>query len=172
MAGTIRSLPELVRALDQETRPAGYTDAMLRVEISPEELAPYCQWNHRHYTRHCLHRTPAHELLLICYEEGQRTSIHDYDSQMAWIRPVLGVIQEERFATAATGNLVRRGRRLLHPGSLSYMAARNCIHRHGNAGHGRAATLNLYARPIRRWHVYDERTGLASLSGTTDTAAG
>ena len=161
-----------MRALDRESRQAGYTDALLRFPLAPEELEDFCQWHVRHYTRHCIHRTREHELMLICYEEGQRTSIHDYDSQLAWIKPVLGTVLEERFTATAAGLLAPHGEKLLSVGSLSYMAAKNCIHRHSNAGPGRAITLNLYSRPIRRWRVYDERTGQASLSGTGEAGRG
>ncbi len=166
MADTIRSLAELVRVLEPGSRSAGYTDALLRFSLDPEELAAFCHWNSRHYTRQCIHRTREHELMLICYEEGQRTSIHDYDSQLAWIKPVLGRVLEERFQATADGKLTRHGEKVLGIGDLSYMAAKSCIHRHSNAGAGRAITLNLYSRPILRWRVYDERTDLASLSGT------
>lgn len=164
--GAIGSLEELIQAIDKDPRPAGYTDAMLRLDIGPGPLEPHCRWNTRHYTRQCVHRTREHELLLICYEPGQRTSIHDYDSQMAWIKPVMGLIQEERFKIGPDGQLKRHGIRHLSPGKLAYMASRNCIHRHTNPGGGRAITLNLYARPLRSWRMYNERTGLVSLGGT------
>jgi hypothetical protein len=171
LAGTIRSLAELLRALDRGSCPAGYTDALMRLSLDPAEWTAYCRWNTRHYTRQCIHRSREHELLLICYNEGQRTSIHDYDSQLAWIKPLLGTVLEERFEAVADGTLKRNGEKVLGIGSLSCMAAKNCVHRHSNAGPGRTATLNLYARPIRRWRVYDERTGLASLSGTGGTCS-
>ena len=163
--GAIGSLEELILAMDKDPRPAGYMDAMLRLDMGPGPLEPFCRWNTRHYTRQCIHRTGQHELLLICYEAGQRTSIHDYDSQMAWIKPVTGIIQEERFKIEADGQLKRHGTRLLLPGKLAYMASRNCIQRHSNPGGGRAITLNLYARPLRSWRMYNERTGLVSLGG-------
>ncbi|MCB0773532.1 MAG: cysteine dioxygenase family protein [Flavobacteriales bacterium] len=164
MASTIHSLEDLVRAIDNDPRPAGYTDALLRFSINPKALAPFCRWNTRHYTRQCIHRTKDHELLLICYEPGQRTSIHDYDSQMAWIKPLVGSVREERFKIGTNGSLKRHGERLLGPGKLAYMAAKNCIHRHSNPGSGRAITLNLYARPLRSWRMYDERTGRPSFT--------
>lgn len=172
LSETIGSLAELVRALDRGSHPAGYTDALLRAAIHAGELDGFCQWNSRHYMRQCIHRTPGYELMLICYEPGQRTSIHDYDSQMAWIKPVLGSVREERFKATADGKLRPHGMKVLGIGNLSYMASKNCIHRHSNAGTGRAFTLNLYSRPIRRWRVYDERTGLASLSGTAVVRGG
>ncbi|HMN06073.1 MAG TPA: cysteine dioxygenase family protein [Flavobacteriales bacterium] len=168
--GLITSIEELIRTIDREPNAAGYTDALLRFSMAPEDLAPLGQWNSRHYTRQCLHRTPQHELLLICYEPGQGTSIHDYDSQTAWIKPLVGTVQEERFKIAPDGGVTRQGRRQLVPGQVAYMATKNCIHRHTNTGAGRAITLNLYARPIRRWRVYDERTGRASLSGAGQAA--
>lgn len=168
MSETIDSLAELVRVLDRELHPAGYTDALLRASFPPEELASFIQWNSRHYTRQCIHRASEYELMLIGYEPGQSTSIHDYDSQMAWIKPLQGSVLEERFKAATNGKLKPHGEKILGIGSLSYMAAKTCIHRHSNAGKGRAITLNLYSRPIRRWRVYDERTGLASLSGTAE----
>lgn len=167
-AGTIDSFDELIRAIDRAPNAAGYTDALMRFAMAPEALAPFCEWNTRHYTRHCLHRTRRHELLLICYEPGQRTSIHDYDSQTAWIKVLVGPVSEERFTAAADGSVRRRDQRLLLPGELSHMDNASIVHRHSNAGQGRAITLNLYARPISRWRVYDERTGRASVSGTGD----
>lgn len=165
-ADTITTLEELIRVIDQVTEAEGYRDALRRFSVSPEVLAPFCQWNSRHYTRQCIHRTPKHELLLICYEPGQRTSIHDYDSQLAWIKPLVGTVQEERFTAGPDGSVKRQERQVIEPGNLSHMATKNCIHRHSNLGPGRAITINLYARPIRRWRVYDERTGRASISGT------
>jgi hypothetical protein len=38
------------------------------------------------------------------------------------------------------------------------------IHRFTNRGPERAVTLNLYAKPLSRWRVYDERTGDVSVT--------
>lgn len=168
----IGSLAELVQTLERESRPSGYTDAMLRYAPSAEELEAMAQWDIRHYTRHCIHQSRAFELLLICYLPGQRTSIHDYDSQMAWIKPIIGRVREERFRPRPGGGVVPLGVKLLTPGDLSYLAEGNPIHRHTNVDKGRTMTLNLYSRPIRRWRVYDERTGMASLSGINGADAG
>lgn len=164
-ADAIGTLEELIRVIDEVSAAEGYEAALKRFTIEHEDLVPFCQWNSRHYTRQCLHRTPKHELLLICYEPGQRTSIHDYDSQLAWIKPLVGKVKEERFVAGPDGSVRRKEQHVLLPGDLSHMATKNCIHRHSNVGLGRAITLNLYTRPIRRWRVYDERTGRASLSG-------
>ncbi|HRN36708.1 MAG: cysteine dioxygenase family protein [Flavobacteriales bacterium] len=167
-ARAIDSLEELVRVLSRTSDPRDYSDAFSRLAVQPGALEPLCLWNPRHYARQCLHRTREHELLLICYEPGQRTSIHDYDSQQAWILPLQGNIQEERFTLSADGSLELTGSKMLVLGTPVHMDTEGCIHRHSNMGPGRAITLNLYARPIRRWRVYDERTGHSSMAGTAD----
>ncbi len=165
--GSIGTIEELIRVLNERPTPAGYTAVMHRLDIHAADLSPLCIWDDDRYTRKCLHRTPEHELLLICYGPGQHTSIHDYDSQMAWIKPILGSVFEERFKHAGNGDLKLQGQRKLEPGPLVYMTTKDCIHRHTNPGPGRAITLNLYVRPIRRWRVYDERTGRSALAGTS-----
>lgn len=161
---TIGTLAELVRQLDNGSMPSAFTDAMLRFHPAVEDVLSLATWDRRHYTRQLIHGSAQYELLMICYEPEQHTSIHDYDSQMAWIKPVAGLVREERFRAGAGGTLVLKGSKLLEPGTLSYMGAGNPIHRHGNAGSSRAITINLYSRPIRRWRVYDRRNGTASLS--------
>jgi cysteine dioxygenase len=158
----IRTVPELVAALRAVRSPQGYLDVLRHVDISPSQLDGHCRWNDRHYTRNCIVRTADFELLLICYEPGQRTSIHDYDSQEAWVHPVQGSILEERFTVDATGALHRTGSILLEPGSFSHLLNGRSIHRYVNTGSGRACTLNLYAKPLLKWKVYDERSGETS----------
>lgn len=165
MAPPIISLTELIKMLRAEHDPAGYADVLLRSTIDMSEVLPYCTWNAKHYTRNTIDRTNAHELLAICYEPGQHTSIHDYDSQMAWIKPVQGAVREERFKWSSDQELHCTSTKLLRVGSLSYMAHGDRIHRHSNSVQHRTITLNLYARPLLRWRVYDERTGQASLTG-------
>jgi len=155
----IRTIEELVRALRGAPRGRGYADILSRVDIPTEEFAPWSRWNDKRYTRTCIARTDDFELMLICYEPGQGTSIHDYAAQEAWVRPVVGSVLEERFETTPEGTvrMVREGP--LEPGSCSYLHNGLGIHRYSNTGEGRSITLNLYARPLRTWKVYDERSG-------------
>jgi cysteine dioxygenase len=153
-------LDELVRALLAVQAPADYGATLMRYAVPVHDLEPYFHWDPRRYTRNCVVRNPAFELLVVCYAPGQRTSIHDYDSDMAWVHPVLGEVIEERFARhpdSGVLQLVQETR--LRPGMLGALTRENSIHRFTNAGPARAVTLNLYAPPMRKWQVFDERTG-------------
>ena len=156
---TIRSIADLVDALHRVTGEKGYLQVLDRVDIPAEEFEPYCSWNDKRYTRNCIARTDEFELLLICYEPGQRTSIHDFATEEAWIHPVAGSITEERFEPTSAGQLRKVSAAKLDRDSFSYLHNGRSIHRYINAGEERAITLNLYAKPLRTWKVYDESTG-------------
>ena len=155
----ITTIEQLVHELAQGPGRKGYLEILDRIDIPVEEFEPYARWNEKHSTRNCIARTDAFELLLICYEPGQRTSIHDYSTEEAWVHPLTGAVIEERFEFAADGPLRKVSSAKLDPGSFSYLHNGRGIHRYLNSNTGRSMTLNLYARPLNKWKVYDEGSG-------------
>ncbi|MCW5897745.1 MAG: cysteine dioxygenase family protein [Flavobacteriales bacterium] len=159
----IRTVEQLVKALHEAPMHKGYLRILERVDILPEAFDDLCTWHPKRYTRNCIARTDDFELLLICYEPGQRTSIHDYATEEAWVHPVRGTVVEERFEPGPGGNLRRVSAAKLDRDSFSYLHNGRSIHRYINDSGQRAVTLNLYARPLRTWKVYDERSGGSSI---------
>ncbi|HOZ39563.1 MAG: cysteine dioxygenase family protein [Flavobacteriales bacterium] len=155
----ITSLDQLVSALKHGPGRTGYLEILDRISIPWSQFEPYCRWHDKHYTRTCIARTNAFELLLICYEPGQRTSIHDYATEEAWVHPVFGAVIEERFEPGPEGPLRKVSSAKLDPGSFSYLHNGHGIHRYVNPNKERSVTLNLYAKPLSKWKVYDERSG-------------
>ncbi|MBK8500421.1 MAG: cysteine dioxygenase family protein [Flavobacteriales bacterium] len=160
----ILTVGQLVRELLRHRDPKAFAEILDRYAVPSHDLEPYFRWNSRHYTRTCVHRNEEFELLVICYEPGQHTSIHDYDSQLAWIHPVLGEVVEERFILGPTGDLRMTGEVHLQAGQLDHITNGLAIRRFSNHGPGRAVTLNIYAKPMSKWRVYDERTGGVSVT--------
>jgi len=159
----MRNLPlhELISALDAVQGADGYLPVLRSMPVATQELERLATWNVRHYTRNVLVQREGYELLLICFEPGQRTSIHDYDSENAFVHPVLGEVLEERFTLDAEGRPVLGSQQVLNTGAFSHLQGGNSIHRYTNLGGTRAMSLNLYAPPLRKWRVYDERSGRA-----------
>ncbi|MBL7962298.1 MAG: cysteine dioxygenase family protein [Flavobacteriales bacterium] len=137
-----------------------YLDILRMARIPLTQWQARAQWNGKRYTRTCIAQNREFELLLIAYEPGQRTSIHDYDSTHAWVHPLMGELTEERYELAAEGHPVLTSSVVLHPDSFSYLTRSHSIHRYVNTGEGRALSLNLYSAPLRQWKVYDERGGM------------
>jgi cysteine dioxygenase len=160
----IITIQQLVQELLRHRDAASYAGILERYAVPGRDLEPYFRWNSRHYTRTCIIRNEDFELLVICYEPGQRTSIHDYDSQTAWIHPVMGEVVEECFAPLPGGGMKLTREIHLHPGTDDSLTNGKSIHRFTNRGPERAVTLNLYAKPMSKWKVYDERTGSPSVA--------
>lgn len=156
----ITTIRDLVQQLLRQRDPSTYADILSRYAVPGRDLEPYIRWNSRHYTRNCIVRNEEFELLVICYEPGQRTSIHDYDSQTAWVHVVQGEVLEERFGIAEDGTLELMRESGLRPGMVQVLSRGSSIHRFTNQGPGRAITINLYAKPMSKWRVYDEGAGL------------
>jgi len=156
---TLASIGDLVRELLREPDTTAFGAILARYTFPSQDLAPYLRWNSRHYTRTCVVRNERFELLVICYEAGQRTSIHDYDSETAWIQTLMGEVEEERFQTDGHGGIRLKQASRLPAGSMVALPRDSSIHRFLNPGPARAITLNLYVPPMSQWRVYDERTG-------------
>lgn len=155
----LTTIGELVRELLREPSAELFGDIMARYATASLDLMPYLKWDPSNYTRNCVVRNARFELLVICFEPGQRTSIHDYDSETAWIRVLGGELVAERFELLEDGALRLRKASRLHTGELMELSRSNSIHRFQNQGATRAFTLNLYAPPMSKWRVFDERTG-------------
>lgn len=164
----IRTVDQLVAALHAGPGESGYLSVLDRISIPADSFDAFCTWNSKRYTRNCIARSENFELLLICYEPGQSTSIHDYDTEEAWVHPIKGSIIEERFQEAGPKGLRKISSSKLDTGSFSYLHNGRGIHRYINHTDDRAITLNLYAKPLSKWKVYDERSGegRSAASGT------
>ena len=66
--------------------------------VSPESLAPYLTWNRQHYTRNLIDKTRLYELIAICWEAGQVSSVHNHRDQNCWMAMAYGKLQVHNFA--------------------------------------------------------------------------
>ncbi|HTT20744.1 MAG TPA: cysteine dioxygenase family protein, partial [Candidatus Sulfotelmatobacter sp.] len=58
--------------------------------VDSDSLAPYLTWDRQHYTRNLIDRTPRYELMAICWEVGQASSVHNHRDQNCWMAVPLG----------------------------------------------------------------------------------
>lgn len=166
------SIAQLLNTLSRNGDPGVFGDILSHyakavrgrggIAKTPPDLAPFLRWSMKHYTRNCITRNEQFELLVICYNPGQSTSIHDYDSEKAWVLPLFGKLALERFSLNDENTLVHTETQELWPGAVASMSGEDSIHRFYNPGPERAVSLNLYAKPMSRWRVYDEASGISS----------
>src|SRR5579862_3282726 len=66
-------------------------------QVDPDTLAPYVCWDRQHYTRNLIDKTPLYELISICWEVGQVSSVHNHRDQNCWMAVPVGRLLVENF---------------------------------------------------------------------------
>lgn len=118
------------------------------------------------YTRNLLHRSAHYELLLLCWEKGQASPIHDHAGQDCWMAVLEGELEEQHYEAPQAGVLapLRRGRSArLNPGQVAFIQDGIALHLIRPIGAGRGVSLHLYAKPIDTCRIYEPTTGRPSL---------
>ena len=164
---TIKTVKELVKALSQCKETGSHVlDVMSKAAIPITEFQRYYSWNDDRYSRNVLARSEDFEVLLICWEKGQSSPIHDFNAQEAWIHPIEGMLREERYKiNVEDDRLERVSNVLLGTDEFSYMKQIG-IHRYSNAYSARSVSLNIYRKPVTEWHVYDESRSDSTMAET------
>jgi cysteine dioxygenase len=138
-----------------------------RRTVAPEALTPYLTWNGQHYTRNLIDKTPLYELIAICWEVGQVSSVHNHRDQNCWMLVPIGRLLVENFHLVSQD--IEKGRCQLTPTDTVEMnPSQPCavdpadpVHRVLNPRHfgERAASLHIYSRPFDTCVVYSPEQG-------------
>jgi cysteine dioxygenase len=166
------SITELVREL--RALPASAFDQTGRVQqllaahpVDEASLAPYLTWNRQHYTRNLIDKSDLYELLAICWEVGQASSVHNHHEQNCWMAAPIGRLLVENFR-AEFQDLEAGKCRLVASNTVELTAEHPCavdpkepVHRVVNPreGNQRAVTLHVYSRPFDSCVVYSAEQG-------------
>jgi len=166
------SIQKLVEELRQMPESMFIPTEPLRrfLEMNPVEadsLTSYLTWSRQHYTRNLIDRTPLYELMAICWEVGQASSVHNHRDQNCWMAVPVGSLQVENF------HLVRQdidgGTCKLEPlNTVEMNVSHPCavdpndpVHRVVNPKefNQRAVSLHVYSRPFDTCIVYSPEQG-------------
>lgn len=135
--------------------------------VAAETLTPYLNWDRQHYTRNLIDKTALYELIAICWEVGQASSVHNHRDQNCWMAVPIGRLQVENFRLVFQD--LQEGRCELEPADTVLMdAAHPCavdplepVHRVLNPREfkERAVSLHVYSRPFDTCIVYSPEQG-------------
>src|ERR1700756_2316951 len=115
-------IEEFVAGLRRFAEPAfSHVDQILgflkSTPVARDTLRPYLTWDRQHYTRNLIDKTPLYELVAICWEVGQVSSVHNHREQNCWMAVPVGRLLVENFRVLPQGS----GRRKIPPGAIRYM---------------------------------------------------
>lgn len=147
--GDRADLPMLRRLLDD-------------LDVTREDLAPACIFEHHGYQRNLIKETPWYEMVCLCWGSGQRTPIHDHEGSSCAFLVVEGDATETRFDHTPSGLVVPADTRVREPGFVC-ASSETDIHQVANthAAGCDLITLHIYSPKLRHFNVYSMDTPTA-----------
>ncbi|MFK7786447.1 MAG: cysteine dioxygenase family protein [Crocinitomicaceae bacterium] len=155
---TINTINELVTALAEGERTT-YNQIFRSMHIPVSEFENFCSWSDGCYTRNCVFEDEKFELILLCWEEGQKTPIHDHGGEECWVKTVKGELEESLFKMDEENTLKLIKSDVSQANDITYMIDFMGFHSLKNISEGRSMSLHLYAKPIKTCNIFDETTG-------------
>jgi len=152
---TIQSLNELVSALSEGERTT-FNNIIRSTKLSKEDLEDYSSWSEDSYTRNCIVENEKFELILLCWEPGQITPIHNHGGEECWVNIVEGDFEEIIYKESEAGGLEHVKLTHAKSGDVTYMIDFMGCHSLQNLSDTRSMSLHCYAKPIKTCRVYDE----------------
>ena len=135
--------------------------------VAPDTLTPYLTWDRQHYTRNLIDKTPLYELIAICWEVGQASSVHNHRDQNCWMAVPIGRLLVENYRIVF--QQIEEGRCELEaadtvemdPGHPCAVDPLEPVHRVLNPRefNQRAVSLHVYSRPFDSCVVYSPEQG-------------
>ena len=153
----IQSFDELIAALCEED-PDSYGDIMHSLDIPMSEFQKHSTWSNDSYTRNCIFQNEKFELILLCWEEGQITPIHNHGGEECWVRIIQGEFKESIYKEGDEGALELIRVATAKRNDLTYMVDFMGTHSLANLSKKRSMSLHLYAKPIRECEIFDEES--------------
>jgi cysteine dioxygenase len=135
--------------------------------VDPETLAPYLFWDGQHYTRNLIVKTDTFELMAICWEVGQVSSIHNHRDQNCWMATPVGRLQVQNYRVISK-DLDTHCCEIEPTDLIEMNAAQPCavdprepVHSVFNPRewNQRAVSLHVYSRPFDSCEVYSFEKG-------------
>jgi predicted metal-dependent enzyme (double-stranded beta helix superfamily) len=135
--------------------------------VDAESLGPYLNWDRQHYTRNLIDRTSLYELMAICWEVGQASSVHNHRDQNCWMAVPMGRLLVENFhlvhqdLQAGLSSLEPTNTVEMNVGQPCAVDPGDPVHRVVNPRefNQRAVSLHVYSRPFDTCVVYSPEQG-------------
>ena len=142
-------------------------DFLTSTPVAPDTITPYLTWDRQHYTRNLIDKTPLYELMAICWEVGQISSVHNHRDQNCWMAVPIGQLLVENYRVVSQ-DLDKGICRLATADTVEMNPAHPCavdpqepVHRVYNPREfqQRAVSLHVYSRPFDSCVVYSPEQG-------------
>ena len=153
----LKTLNDLITALSEGERTT-YNNIIHSIIFQENTFENYASWSNDCYTRNCIVNNDNFEIILICWCEGHVTPIHDHDGEECWVKVINGEFKETIYKEDEKGELNILKTSISEPNEVTYMKDFMGFHRLENVSNKRSMSLHLYAKPIRKCRIFDEKS--------------
>jgi cysteine dioxygenase len=141
--------------------------ALLRAYAGAEDSwRRYVNFRDDTYSRNLIWRCGDFELLILCWNEGQASPIHDHSGQQCWMAVLDGELEEVHFpdlGEAGHGSAPVPGRVKAFPqGGVAFIDDDIALHLVRPKAGQQGVTLHLYSSPIDTCRVFCPESGVAT----------
>jgi cysteine dioxygenase len=153
---------DLVRAFERDARGAETARILTAYSRTGQDWRKFALFDADIYTRNLVFRNDHFEMLVLCWNLGQESPIHNHAGQNCWMAVLEGEMEEAQFemtGESGRGRLVPGPVRTFSPGRVAFINDDIALHRVRPRAGQRGISLHLYSKPIDLCHVYDEETG-------------
>lgn len=102
------NLLTLIRMLQSSAStisPRKLEDILNRLNVEAEDLREYILFSDRRYARNLVYKDKKFEVMVMCWKNGQRSSIHDHAGSLGGVKIINGCITECLFEKAPNGSI-------------------------------------------------------------------
>ena len=151
-------MDDLFRALDEFTDEiplSVLSDWIENSEILEDRIQSFIKFHPDHYLRNLMRRGPAYHALVLCWQPGQRSPIHDHLGSACAVRVIKGTATETMFSQTEDGFVYPTHSRFLNQGDT--MASDSAdIHQVSNLQPSGSPliTFHLYSPPLFTMNIY------------------
>jgi len=159
-------LRDIQSSLCSDARGADLALLLERYAREQEDWRDFALFREGCYARNLVGATELFELLVLCWQPGQVSPIHDHQGQRCWMAVLEGCVRENHFRLPAGGSgpLVPGRSQVFSRGAVAYIHDDIALHDIGPE-QGAGVTLHLYSRPIRECRIFDRETGAVTRRG-------
>ena len=117
-------------------------------------LADYVKFKTDKYARHLVHKDEDFEILIVCWQPGQKAPIHGHEGEKCWARVETGKLQFCNYSILSESpvDLKMDGQLVGGRGFLDGPAE---VHSVENVFDEPAMSLHIYAKPFDACDIYD-----------------
>lgn len=166
---------ELHKVFEDDDVNVEYVQTLMTSYLSNRhDWKKFAKFDQHRYTRNLVDEgNGKFNLMLICWNESQGSSIHSHSNSHCFMKVLDGNVQEELFewpsdSQSDQSEMTHIGSKKVKENETAYICDDLGLHRVENSSHSdKAITLHLYSPPFEECKCFDQRTGHCSTGKVT-----